>query len=67
MLAVEATVPASASAWTGLGSNGFKYLDPSGAQAGIQKVILKGSADAKAKIIAKSKGSNLPDPCRSRP
>src|SRR5262249_38593015 len=42
------TVPGGAH-WTPLGTTGFKYRDPSGTAAGIQKVILKSGADGKAR------------------
>jgi hypothetical protein len=58
----SAVVPASATLWSKIGTKGFKYKDKSGTAAGIQKIILKGSTDAKTKIIVKGKGAALPDP-----
>ena len=55
LLGVE--VPPSATKWVG-----FKYKDDSGAADGIQKIVLKGSAENKTKILVKGKGVNLPDP-----
>ena len=39
-----------------------KYKDKSGASWGVQKIVLKGSAENKAKALVKGKGANLPDP-----
>jgi hypothetical protein len=55
------TVPGGAH-WTAFGTTGFKYKDPSGAAAGIQKVIVKSGADGKAGALVRGKGVNLPNP-----
>jgi hypothetical protein len=55
------TVPGGAH-WTTLGTTGFKYKDPSGTAAGIQKVILKSGADGKAQVLVRGRGDNLPNP-----
>lgn len=61
-LTVEATVAGGSASWSTVGSSGYKYLDPAGSVDGIQKLLLKGHPDNKAKIIAKGKGAALPDP-----
>jgi hypothetical protein len=58
-LSVEAVVPPGTN-WTPLGTKGYKYKDASGTNDGIQKIILKGGAQNKAKCLAKGKGANLP-------
>lgn len=47
--------------WSLLSTKGYKYLDKNGTQDGIQKIILKGSAGNKAKVLVKGKGANLDD------
>lgn len=61
-MALEATVPGGAGGWATIGSTGYKYRDPSGVAAGLQKVILKGHNDDKTKLVVQGKGANLPDP-----
>lgn len=57
------TVPPSLLLWTPISTKGFKYKDTSGAAAqGVQRIILRGSDDDRAKIIVKGKGMALPDP-----
>lgn len=53
-------VTASAS-WSASGATGWKYKDTTGAQDGIQKVVLKSGAQGKAKALLKGKGTALPD------
>ncbi len=48
------------SAWSPIGK-GFKYNDNGGTAQGIQKMILKGGDEGKAKMLVKGKGSGLPD------
>jgi len=55
-------IPANNSKWTALGTKGFKYLDPTLAADGTQKVILKGGTAGKTKALLKGRGGNLPDP-----
>lgn len=57
----QALVPASASAWSAISTKGYKYKDALAAADGITKVVLKGSAQPKAKALVKGKGSGLPD------
>lgn len=52
----------SNTAWKTISTKGFKYTDKNGTQQGITKVLLRGSAESKAKILVKGKGSLLPDP-----
>jgi hypothetical protein len=61
-LSFSMIVPADNALWSTLGSKGFKYKDPSGSEAGVQKILLKGIPDNKSKILVKGKGNNLPDP-----
>jgi hypothetical protein len=54
-------VPANATKWAALGTKGYKYNDPAGAEAGITKIIVKGGAFGKSKALVKGKGLGLPD------
>ena len=56
------TVPPSGTLWEPVSTVGFKYKDTTGAAQGVQRVILKGNTDNRAKIIVKGKGLALPDP-----
>jgi hypothetical protein len=58
---LDAAVVANGAGWTPISTKGFKFLDKSGAQDGVQKIILKASTSNKAKALVKGKGSNLPD------
>jgi hypothetical protein len=57
-----ANVPPSASLWSEIGTSGYKYNDTGATQEGVSKVLLKGGAADKAKIILKGKGMGLSDP-----
>jgi hypothetical protein len=58
----DPVVTADGQRWKLLSGRGYRYLDQSTAQDGIQKVILKGKADAdRSKILWKGKGDQLPD------
>jgi hypothetical protein len=57
-----AAVPPSPSLWATISTKGYKYKDKAGASFGIQKIILKGGADGKSKVLVKGKGAALPDP-----
>lgn len=64
---MEVDVPAggicgTAPCWKAIGTKGYKYKDPALTNDGSSKLILKGGAAGKAKIIFKGKGSNLPLP-----
>jgi hypothetical protein len=48
--------------WQSVSDKGYAYSDASGAESGIQKIGLKGSATGKAKTLVLGKGVNLPDP-----
>lgn len=48
--------------WSVVSTKGWKFLNKAGTQDGIQKIILKGSTNNKAKALVKGKGLNLPDP-----
>jgi len=56
------TVPPSLTLWTPISTTGFKYKDMTLSAQGIQRVILRGSDEDRAKIIVKGKGVDLPDP-----
>lgn len=61
-LSFSMVVPASTTLWTPIGAKGYKYKDLTGTSFGVQKIIVKGSDDNKAKILVKGRGSLLPDP-----
>lgn len=56
----SATLPPG-SMWSPISDKGYKFKDPTGTPDGLQKAVLKGGAQGKAKIIVKGKGANLPD------
>jgi hypothetical protein len=56
------TVPPSLTLWTPISTTGFKYKDMALSAQGIQRIILRGSDEDRAKIIVKGKGADLPDP-----
>lgn len=58
----SASIPPSAATWTPVGDKGYQYKEKTGAVAGLQRVILKGSDNDRSKIVLKGKGSNLPLP-----
>lgn len=47
--------------WSTISTKGWKFLDKSGAQDGVQKIILKASTSGKSKALVKGKGAGLPD------
>lgn len=59
---IAAGVPADATRWRPLGHKGYKYKDKNAAYGGISKIVAKGGADGKAKIIVKGQGAALSDP-----
>lgn len=59
---IAAEVPADATLWRAIGSKGYKYKDKTATHDGISKIVAKGGADGKAKIIVKGKGAALSDP-----
>lgn len=61
-LLIGAEVPANPTSWRALGAKGYKYKDKTAAEDGISKIVAKGGADGKAKIILKGKGAALSDP-----
>lgn len=62
-LSYSMIIPPSNSLWQTIGSKGFKYKDLGGSFQGVQKIILKGSADPnKSKVLVKGRGLNVPDP-----
>jgi hypothetical protein len=50
------------SLWSVISTKGYKYKNLAGTEFGVQKIIVKGSVDPKAKILVKGKGLSLPDP-----
>jgi hypothetical protein len=58
----EVQVPPHLTKWSAISDTGYKYLDPGGAADGIQRIVLKGSAEDTAKALLKGKGFGLPDP-----
>jgi hypothetical protein len=56
-----ASVPAVASKWSEIPGKGYKYKDKAGTASGVQKIVLKGSTENKAKALVKGKGGGLPD------
>jgi hypothetical protein len=58
----SASLPPSPAAWAPVGDKGYQYKDKAGTVAGLQRVILKGSDNDRAKIVVKGKGSDLPLP-----
>jgi len=58
----DVAVSANSTKWSAISTKGFKYKDATGSEDGIQKVVLKGGAENKAKALMKGKGNNLPDP-----
>ena len=54
-------LPAGA-AWQTLGSHGFAYRDRDGRAQGVEKVLLKGGDEHRARLLLKGRGSALPDP-----
>ena len=61
-LLLGAEVPASASAWTPIGTVGYKYLDQTAAEDGISQILVRGGAAGRSKIILRGKGAGLSDP-----
>lgn len=62
--AIRADIPAggtcgSGPCWKPIGDKGYKRTDPLASSAGIKKVLLKGGATAKAKILVKGKDGGL--------
>ena len=54
-------VVAPGTGWTPISTKGWKFLQKSGVQDGITKIILKASTQNKSKALVKGKGSALPD------
>jgi len=54
-------VPPSASKWKPISTKGFKYIDKSLTEDGIQRIVVKASVVNKSKVIFKGKGANLDD------
>jgi hypothetical protein len=56
----DALIPAGASTWSTLGSSGYKYSDAGASAGGIERILLKGSAQNKSKVLIKGHGASLP-------
>jgi len=63
----EPEIAANFYLWSPLGTRGYQYKDPAGTSDGIRKLRLQSGADAKARILIKGKGMNLPDPTLELP
>jgi cysteine-rich repeat protein len=61
LLIADVTVPPSTK-WTALGDRGYSFTDPTGADDGAQRLLLKASDSDRAKALVKGRGSALPDP-----
>lgn len=61
-LVFAATVPGGTVGWVAISSKGYSYLDRLGAVEGVRRIILKGSDEAKAKLLVKGGGAELADP-----
>ena len=60
-LAIEVNIPAGGPNWSAISTKGYKFLDPTFAADGTQKLLLKGNASpSKAKILLKGRDANLP-------
>lgn len=57
----NSVVPPSASKWNPISTKGFRYIDSTASEGGIQKIIVKASIIDKAKAVVKGKGVGLPD------
>jgi hypothetical protein len=60
-LLTDAVVHRDAQSWRLLSGTGYSYLSPSGAQDGIQRILLKGKPNDRSKLFWKGKGAALPD------
>jgi cysteine-rich repeat protein len=60
-LVARAEVPPDPVKWRPISDKGWKYKDQSGAADGVQKMLLKGGAVGKSKVLVKGKGAQLPD------
>jgi cysteine-rich repeat protein len=61
-LVLDAGVRANAARWSALRDQGYRYGDKSGAEDGFTRILLRGSAEPKAKAELKGSGPNLPLP-----
>jgi len=57
----QAIVPADPAKWRSVGAIGFKYKDATASAGGIYKILLRGSAQNKAKVQVRGTGSALED------
>ena len=61
-LLFSADVPHSSTLWDTAGSSGYKYKDKAASHDGIAKILAKGGAEGKSKILVKGQGAGLSDP-----
>jgi hypothetical protein len=66
-LLLGANVPADGTRWRAAGSTGFRYDDNAAAADGMQRMLLRGGADGKSKLVVKGAGSALGDPALPLP
>ena len=64
-LSSDAVLAPSGALWAPISTKGFKYKDKAGTQSSITKVLLKGSADPRVKVLVKGKGASVPAPVPS--
>jgi hypothetical protein len=61
-LLMGANVPADATLWRPVGSSGYKYGDVAAAAGGVKRILLRGGALGKSKLLVKGHGAQLGDP-----
>jgi hypothetical protein len=66
-LLLGADVPADSTRWRAAGSTGFRYDDNAAAADGMQRMLLRGGADGKSKLVVKGAGAALGDPALPLP
>jgi hypothetical protein len=54
------TVVSAGAKWSAISTSGYKYKDAAASGPAIDKVLLKGSADNKSKVLVKNKGGTAP-------
>jgi hypothetical protein len=66
-LVAQINVPPDPTKWFPSGGQGYKFFDPTLADDGVQKIVLKAGGTFKSKMLVKGRGANLPDPIDSAP
>jgi hypothetical protein len=57
-----AAVPHGGSAWSPIGTVGYRYFDKTASQDGMSEILVRGGAAGRPKIVLRGKGSALSDP-----